>query len=274
MARELGLAHVWSWGWGFFNEQARDPDKLAAACVWLWAREASLCDVDSLPERFDRDLRAGQIDLPRGVRCVLGTASITTNEIGALARITGDAEAAQTALYARLVQQRAATVGPGAVRDAELAIVHRRFGGSRAAYLAARRRAGATTAGALGAIADALRRVAIVARLRAPAPSAREVREFAATYASVPLREIAGIGAVPGAGPDLPLGLLPDRLATPAIVRALRHAARADAYDAWSERRQHAALAELRCVRDRLPTVGTVPLTGWLPFLEPVAGSS
>jgi hypothetical protein len=274
VARELGLAHVWSWGWGFFNEQARDPDKLAAACVWLWARDASLCDVDSLPERFDRDLRAGQIDLPPGVRCALGTTTLTANEIAALARVTGDAEAAQTALYARLVQQRAANVEPGAVRAAELAIVRRRFGGSRTAYLAALRRAGATTAVALGAIGDALRREAIVARLRAPMPSAHEVREFAATYANVPLREIAGIGEIPGVGPDVRLGLLPPQVATPAIVRALRHAARADAYDAWSERRQHAALAELRCVRDRLPTVGTVPLTGWLPFLEPVAGSS
>ena len=27
VARELGLAHVWSWGWAFFNEQAADPDK-------------------------------------------------------------------------------------------------------------------------------------------------------------------------------------------------------------------------------------------------------
>jgi hypothetical protein len=39
VARELGIAQVWSWGWGFFNEQARDPDKLGAACVWLWARD-------------------------------------------------------------------------------------------------------------------------------------------------------------------------------------------------------------------------------------------
>ena len=64
IARELRLGYVVSWGWGFFNEQARDPDKLGAACVWLWARERSLCAAEALPERFDRDLRAGQIDLP------------------------------------------------------------------------------------------------------------------------------------------------------------------------------------------------------------------
>src|SRR5688572_5251825 len=122
VARELGLAHVWSWGWGFFNEEAADPDKAGAACVWLWARDPSLCAASSLPERFDRDLRAGQIDLPAGVRCALGAATIRTNEIATIARVTGDAELALTALYARLVQQRAASVRPGAVRAAERAI--------------------------------------------------------------------------------------------------------------------------------------------------------
>jgi hypothetical protein len=56
------------------------------------------------------------------------------------------------------------------------------------------------------------------------------------------------------------------------IVRALRHAGRAGAYDAWAEQRQHAALAELRCTRDRLPLVGTARVTSWLPFLVLVAG--
>ena len=64
IAKEMRLGYVVSWGWGFFNEQARDPDKLGAGCVWLWARDQSLCDANAMPERFDRDLRAGQIDLP------------------------------------------------------------------------------------------------------------------------------------------------------------------------------------------------------------------
>ena len=41
VARELGLAHVWSWGWAQRNERSNDPDKTYAACVWLWARDAS-----------------------------------------------------------------------------------------------------------------------------------------------------------------------------------------------------------------------------------------
>jgi hypothetical protein len=269
VARELGLAHIWSWGWGFFNEEARDPDKLGAACVWLWARDPSLCAAGRLPERFDRDLRAGQIDLRAGVRCALGNATITTNEIAGLTRVTGDAELALTVLYARLVQQRAASVGPGDVRAAERAIVLRRFDGSRAPYLAALARARASSAVALGAIADELRRETIQARLRAPAPSAAEIADFAATYGGIQLRDIPGAGTVPGVSPETPLGLLPAALARPVIVRALRHAARAGAYDAWAEQRQHATLAELRCTRDRLPSVGTARVTSWLPFLVP-----
>ena len=30
---------------------------------------------------------------------------------------------------------------------------------------------------------------------------------------------------------------------------------------------------QIRCVRDRLPTVGTVPLTSWMPFLAPLAAT-
>ena len=274
VARELGLAYVVSWGWGFFNEQARDPDKLGAACVWLWARDPSLCDARALPERFDRDLRTGQIDLPRGVRCALGRSTITTGEIAAVARVTGDAESALTILFARLVQQRAAAVGQGEVREAERAIVRERFGGSRAQFLAALRRARASTAVALGAIGDELRREALLVRLRAAAPSRSEIAEFAATYASVPLRDVPGAGAVPGLDPGTPLGLLPDEAARLVVVRALRHAVRAERYAAWAERRELRALDELRCVRDRLPTVGSMTLTSWLPFLAPPAGSS
>jgi hypothetical protein len=270
VARELGLAWVWSWGWGFFNEQARDPDKHGAACAWLWARDPRLCDVAALPERFDRDLRAGQIDLTGGVRCALGTATITTNEIATVARVTRDAEAALTALYARLVQRRAADVGPGEVRSAERAIVRRRFGGNRASYLAALTRARATPAVALGVIADGLRREAIQARLRAPSPTRAEMSEFSATYATIALRDIPGAGAVAGVSPETPLGALPDELSRPVIRNALRHAARAGAYAGWAERRQEATLAQLRCTRDRLPTPGGAPLSAWLPFLEPL----
>jgi hypothetical protein len=272
IARELGIAQVWSWGWGFFNEQARDPDKLGAACVWLWARDPSLCDPASVGERFDRDVRAGQIDLPSGVRCALGEATITTKEIAALTRLTRDSAAALAILYARLVQQRAATAAPGEVRAAERSIVKRHFGGDRAAYLAGLRRAGATPGVALGAIADELRREAVLVRLRVPSPSADAIAEFAATYASMPLRDIPGAGELRGVDPATPLGLLTPQLARPVIVRALRHAARVERYAAWAERRREVALDAVRCTRDRLPDVAAAPLTSWLPFLAPLVG--
>lgn len=267
VARELGLEYVVSWGWGFFNEQARDPDKLGAACIWLWARDPSLCAAGSLRERFDRDLRAGQIDLPGSVRCALGRAAITTSEIAAVARVTRDRDAALSILFARLVQREAASVVAGDVRAAERAIVRRRFDGVHGRYLAALRRAGASPHVALGAIADELRREALLLRLWAPAPSAAEIAEFAATYAPVQLRDIPGAGGVAGLDPVTPLGLLPAELARPVIVRALRHAARAERYAGWAERRQERALDRIRCTRDRLPTVGAVPLTSWMPFL-------
>ncbi len=74
VARELGLAHIWSWGWGFFNEEAKDPDKLGAACVWLWARDPVTLRPPAKPS-LRRDLRSGQIDLPAGVRCALDDAA-------------------------------------------------------------------------------------------------------------------------------------------------------------------------------------------------------
>ena len=64
VARELELAHVWSWGWAQRNERSNDPDKTYAACVWLWARDASLCDAPTiLGDELDADLRTGQLDL-------------------------------------------------------------------------------------------------------------------------------------------------------------------------------------------------------------------
>ena len=273
IAREFRLGYVVSWGWGFFNEQARDPDKLGAGCVWLWARDSSLCQIDAVPQRFDRDRAAGQIELGSGVRCLLGAAAITTNEIAALARVTRNADAALTILFARLVQQQATSIGPGDARAAERVIVQRRFGGSREQYVGALRRAGGSTALGLGGIADELRREALLLKLRATTPSAAEVAEFAVTYASVPLRDIPGTGVLTGVDPGTPLGLLSYELARPAIVRALQHVARAERYASWAERQQERALNQIRCVRDRLPTVGTAPLTSWMPFLAPLAAT-
>ena len=61
VARELELAHVWSWGWAQRDARSNDPDKTDAACVWLWARAASLCDAPALlGSELDADVKRGQ----------------------------------------------------------------------------------------------------------------------------------------------------------------------------------------------------------------------
>ena len=44
VASEVGLRSVWSWGWAAWSVGERDPDKPLAACVYLWARDPSLCN--------------------------------------------------------------------------------------------------------------------------------------------------------------------------------------------------------------------------------------
>jgi hypothetical protein len=306
VAREVGIAHIWSWGWGTYNEAGRDPDKADAACVWLWARDRSLCDAPSSVPGLDADLRAGQIDLPTGVRCALDAETITTKEIGRLARTTGDAEIALSALYARLVERRAAAVTNGAVLAAERAVVRRRFDGRRVSYVAAVVGARATLADARGMIGDELRRRALQARLVVRAPGLAQLSEFQETYGSVLAREVTvepspswlpggrgvvlateapselfaiatggsvllrtieGLLTVRALDETTPLAGLPFLQARPALVRALRGAAKIDAYHDWTVRRQETALDRLRCVRDRLPAVGAIELTSFVPFL-------
>jgi hypothetical protein len=54
VAGELGLDSVWSWGWARFAGMPKDPAKAAAACVYLWARDPSLCNARTAAGRsFD-----------------------------------------------------------------------------------------------------------------------------------------------------------------------------------------------------------------------------
>ncbi len=305
VSRELGTAYVFSWGWGVFNAAGNDPDKAGAACAWLWARDQSLCDAPGR-YRFDSDLRAGQIDLPAGVRCTLGDDTITLNQIGELTRVTGDAELSLSVLYGRLVEGRAAAIPSADVLAAERTILTRRFGGSRTPYLSAIARSRATLALARGVIADELRRQALQSRLRVQRPTAAQIAGFGELYGDLEARELrivpapswlpSGRGAVLAlAAPAVaftiptgqtrvvrtfggtlritavdeptPLGALPAPLARPAIARALVAAARVDAYHAWTWKRQNQTLDDLRCTRDRLPAVGAVELTSFLPEL-------
>ena len=113
VAKELDLAHVWSWGWAQRDERSNDPDKTYAACVWLWARDASLCDAPTvLGRELDADTKTGQLGLPSGTRCMYGSTPLTAASVAALAKMTRDRELALTALVARAIERERTRVSP------------------------------------------------------------------------------------------------------------------------------------------------------------------
>jgi hypothetical protein len=308
LARELRLAHVWSWGWAQRNERSNDPDKTYAACVWLWARDTSLCDAPRiLGDELDTDLRAGQIDLPAGIRCVYGDAPLASSSVGAIGRVAKDAEVALTALVVRAVERERTDVTTAEILAAEKRIVAARFGGRAAAYRAALAQAGATLAVGRAIVGDELRRQEIVDRLSISRPTSVDVARFRATHALVPARAVTvtpapswlpeGTGVALATTAPERLFLLPARRSTtirtaegvfevrplarvdslgalsladarPAIVRELAAQRRADAYAEWTIRRQKGAESRLVCARDRLPELGVVTLSSFVPFLS------
>jgi hypothetical protein len=241
VANELGIASVWSWGWGTWNAAGNDPDKQNAACVWLWARDASLCNGPAAAGAgWNASLTEGQGDLPRGLVCTLGPQSVRATAVAALAKVTGDRDVAVTLLVKRMAESETAQVEWADVLAAERTLVRNRFGGSRAAYLAELSRARANLTIARGAIADQLRRDAIAQRLHVRSPLAGEVARYA------------------DAAPTLELS---------AVRAALVHHAREQAFTGWSLARQRSALARIACAHDELPQVDAVDLTDYLPFL-------
>ena len=308
VARELRLAHVWSWGWAQRNERSNDPDKTYAACVWLWARDPDLCDAPGILGReLDADRRAGQIDLASGVRCVYGDSALTASAVASLAKVTGDRELALTALVVRAVERERTSVSPVDVVAAERRIVRARFGGSTSAYRTAVARAGASIAVARAVIGDELRRREILTRLPGGSVSTADVLRFRETHAAVLARRVAvtpapawlpeGTGlALATSAPEAvfrlrtrrstkihtadgaftvrpleradALGTVAFAEARPAVVRELRAERRSDAYAAWTVRTQKAAESRMVCERDRLPELGVVALSAFMPFLS------
>ena len=314
VARELRLAHVWSWGWATYAPTPIDPDKEAAACVWLWVRNPKLCNgpAEAGP-RFDASLTEGQPIFRRGTRCTVGDAEVRSEAIARITRLTGDAQVAFTATFARAVAGRRVDVSTKEVLEAERTIIRLRFGGSRSAYRVALARARASVATARGAIVDELRRARLARHLRVGRPSAEQIEQYYETFANVPARFVdvqpaaswlgnrksgfALASVAPGQifaapvgrrqtvrtlgatfkirarGEAVPLGALPLAKVRASISAALIALAREQAYDRWLLRQQHAALDATICWRDQLPAVGIVPLTDYLPFLALEAGS-
>jgi hypothetical protein len=189
VARETGVGSVWSWGWQARNTAQADPDKEAAACVWLWARNPKLCDgPGAAGPDFDPTFTPSQISLSRGVQCAIDKRAITASGVTRLARVTGDRDVAFSAAYARAVLAGLVQVDPADVAAAERAIIRSRFQGSRARYRAALARQRATEALAREVIADELRQQRMGRRFRVRAPTAEQITSYYESVADTPAR--------------------------------------------------------------------------------------
>jgi hypothetical protein len=191
VARETGISSVWSWGWQARNIRQADPDKEAAACVWLWTRDRRLCNgpLAAGPD-FDTSLKQGQITLPAGVRCELGDERITHGAITRLARVTGDRDIAFSAAYSQALLSSLVKVEKADVLAAEQGIIRSRFGGRRGAYRAALGREGASLTLAREVIADELRQQRMARRFRAPNPTGQQIAEYHETFSDQPARMV------------------------------------------------------------------------------------
>jgi hypothetical protein len=310
VAADTGVGSIWSWGWAMWNATEQDPDKAKAACVWLWARSPGLCDAPAaIGPSFDSSLTEGQIALDPGTLCtVAGVGSITVSQLRSLQVLTGDRDAAMSALFERVVESGSADVSRQAVLAAEQTVIDVSFQGSRPAYLAALRQAHASLAIAEAVIADELRRATLERGLRARAPTATDVETFYASYphllvrlvqaspapswlggtarglaisevapsrlftiplgATTVLHTLEGSFTVKALDDAVPLGAVSLSRARTAITATLRGFARGQAFEQWTIARQQAALAKTTCLRDQLPQPGALDLVEYLPFLR------
>jgi hypothetical protein len=186
VAGELGLGSIWSWGWGTFNDAGADPDKPAAACVYLWTRGARLCDGPAAAgPAFDTSLTEGQIDFPASVQCTFGPDRIQRSAVEAASALTHDPTLGFSAVFARVVQRAQVRVTSAQILAAQARIIRTKFRGKRASYLAALKRAGLTAATAQNVIADELRRTELAQPAGGDVKGWTETRERAALDAAI-----------------------------------------------------------------------------------------
>jgi hypothetical protein len=309
VAKEVGLGSIFSWGWQEWNRREMDPDKPKAACVWLWARTRTLCNAPGmLGKTFDRSLTAGQILLSNGAVCrTEGIGGISGQAVDSLQALTGDRDAALSALFERSVEASERPISRHAVLAAQREVIRESFHGKRSAYLAALRQAHATVGIALSVLGDELRRARLEQPRYAPKPTASEVAAFYTAYPDLLVRRarvsptppwlaartgfaiaeaapqrlfslptgrksqlstLLGTFAVRPLGPAQPLGALPLGTVRHAIVAALRGFERAQSFERWTIAEQNIALNRTICVRDQLPQAAAIDLTEYLPFLR------
>jgi hypothetical protein len=201
VAGEIGLRSVWSWGWGVWSKAEDDPDKPAAACVYLWARNPKLCNGPAAAgPGFNASRTEGQLVFPRGARCTLYGRPITESTIAGLTPVTGDRDVAFSAAFAQAVTSAYVHLKSKQVSDAERAVVAGRFGGSYARYRAALAKAHASVGTARGIIADELRGMIIQSGLRVAPPSAADQQEYYQSYGETQARFVESKSAAPWLG--------------------------------------------------------------------------
>ena len=92
VAAEFGIATVWSWGWGTFNTAGADPDKQAAACVFLWTRTRRSATARAPRGRASTDSRVeGQLEaIPAGAQCTLDGRALRQTDLSRMTAVTHD----------------------------------------------------------------------------------------------------------------------------------------------------------------------------------------
>jgi hypothetical protein len=307
VAAETKVQGIWSWGWPSFSTAGNDPDKGAAACVYLWTRDKRLCDAPSLT-RFNTSLTEGQLILPSGVRCTLGdNRRILKNDVGRVAEITGDRDSAATALLQREVLRVESPIDPMTVLAAERAIVRDRFARSPARYRGALADAHVTLQDARAILEDRLARDSVQQRFRPQRPSGPQIAAFLETYAATRVRLIrvdpaaswlgdvsrgyavetiapaevfsarqgrrSTIDTIDGRfdvtplGPPQPLLGLSPHDARNVAVRVLGRFAKLAVYERWLRAEEIHLLQNAVCTRDLVPAQGDVDLSAWVTFL-------
>lgn len=308
VARETSIDSIWSWGWGG-GAAAYDPDKETAACVYLWTRSSLLCDALPLagPD-FDSSLSEGQLKLPRGTRCLVGSRRLTHAQVAALARVVKDQDKALSLLYARAVESAETKVSKARVLAVERAIIALRFAGRASSYRRALAGAGASQSIARAIVSDELRERTLSASLRVRTPSAGDIRRYYrdhagqlvrpvrvrpaaswlggrtsgyalasrsphalyrfATGSENTLQTVVGRYEITPTEATTTLGHLPLPVVRNAIRAALVEAARRDAYAIWSVREQKVGLRRTSCAGDRMPLLRVIDPSGRLPFLS------
>jgi hypothetical protein len=247
VAGEFGVATVWTWGWRTSSASGADPDKEAAACVYLWTRDPALCDgPGAAGPDFDASRTEGQIALPPGIQCSLD---------GRLLRQTD---------LSHMTRSRTTETSPSPCSTTAWS----RAGSPGFPPIASRRRSrrsstGCSPAGSRAAYSGALARTSGSA-LAAAAPAA--LFRLPAGGAS-PFTTGLGSCTVTPLGGALPLGAVPYVNARAAIRTALVSFARTQAYEDGARKRAESALNRTICLRDDLPSPALVSVSTYLPFL-------